>query len=102
MRFFLPRENPREAFAQLEAGLTNLSLGDNFPGFSWEGIIESASEVSIPNKSPQRRIPRGYFVTYAKGTNAIIAGDTEWTERYLSLKNIDGSNDATLKVFFFL
>ncbi len=98
---FLDPSDPETSIRSLMQALETLSFEDNFKGFSWEGAIPASTEVKIRNKIRDGSIPRGYLVTFAKGVNTIVAGDTEWDENYVYLKNFDGSTGATVKVFFF-
>lgn len=102
MKFFFDRSGSlNSAIAQLQAGLDKLNPEDNFQGFQYQGTIPANTEVIIPNKMRDRKIPTGFLITMAEGVNSIIKGTTEWTSNNLSLKNFDASIDATVTVFFY-
>lgn len=100
MKFNLNRQDPAAAIDSLNAGLPRLSFEDNFAGFAWEGELLAGEEKAIANKLRDKAIPTGYLVTYMKGENTLVAGDAEWDEKRVTLKN-HGSNTIFVKVYFF-
>lgn len=100
MKFYIKRGDIEGLFSEL-AGLSQLSFDDNFVGFMWTGTLAALEEVQIGNKL-RGSIPRYFLVIMAEGANNIVKGSTEWTNRYVSVKNADSTTTATVTIFFFV
>lgn len=95
---FLDTRDPAQAIRQLNRILATLKITDNFVGFPWKGKIEGNTEIGILN--PLEYIPQNFLLTYAKGSNTIVAGTENWDLNKVTLKNTSGT-DAEIEVFFY-
>src|SRR6476469_3718578 len=100
MRFYIKRGDVEGLFSELD-GLNQLSLQDNFTGFFWTGTLAPSQEIQIGNKFKDS-IPSYFLVIMAEGSNNIVKGSAEWTNRYVSVKNADSTTTATVTIFFFV
>jgi hypothetical protein len=66
--------------------LRDLSFRDNFRGYEWAGSIEPGAEQAIPHRL--KVTPTKFIVLSAKGTQAIIEGDTRHTLDFFYVKNV--------------
>lgn len=90
--------NLPELVRELENGLRNLRLQDNFNGFLATATIDAGSEYRIANRL--KTVPTGYIILkQSSGDNVITAGDTEWSSEFLYMKN-NGTTSATITIFF--
>jgi hypothetical protein len=82
----------------LETILGRLSLIDNFESFEVQDIeITSGDEVTIGNKLTT--IPSKYIVVGQTGNGVISKGDTQWTAKYLYVKN-NGPDTVKVSIIF--
>lgn len=82
----------------LEIILSRLSLTDNFESFEVQDIeITSGTEVTIGNKLTT--IPSKYIVVGQTGHGVISKGDTQWTAKYLYIKN-NGPDTVKVSILF--
>lgn len=82
----------------LETILGRLSLIDNFESFEVQDIeITSGDEVTIGNKLTT--IPSKYIVVGQIGNGVISKGDTQWTTKYLYIKN-NGPDTVKVSIIF--
>lgn len=82
----------------LETILGRLSLIDNFESFEVQDIeITSGDEVTIGNKLTT--IPSKYIVVGQTGNGVISKGDTQWTAKYLYIKN-NGPDTVKVSLIF--
>ena len=82
----------------LEIGFSRLSLADNFESFEVQDVeITSGSEITIGNKLTT--IPTKYILTGQIGHGVISKGDTQWTAKYLYIKN-NGPDTVKVSVVF--
>jgi len=82
----------------LEIILSRLSLTDNFESFEVQDIeITSGNEVTIGNKLTT--IPSKYIVVGQTGNGVISKGDTQWTAKYLYIKN-NGPDTVKVSLIF--
>ena len=82
----------------LEVILSRLSLIDNFESFEVQDIeITSSTEVTIGNKLTT--IPSKYIVVGQTGHGVISKGDTQWTAKYLYIKN-NGPDTVKVSIVF--
>lgn len=66
-------------------GLRNLTFGENFKGYEWQGRIEAGEEVRITH--PLRVIPNRFLIINAEGVNTIVRGDQLATDKFFYVKN---------------
>jgi hypothetical protein len=83
---------------ELQNILKNLSINGNFNSFEWEGEIPTSSEVFISH--PLGRVPAYRSIVRHKG-GAVVDGDSEWTDKEVSLKNQSASEVAQVTVLFY-
>lgn len=86
---------------ELGVGLTKLKLTDNFESFQVEVTIPASSELQIVNELKSRLTPTQRIIV--RGNDAskdIVDGDTQWNQKYVYLKNTNGSSAATATVVF--
>jgi hypothetical protein len=82
----------------LETILGRLSLIDNFESFEVQDIeITSGNEVTIGNKLTT--IPSKYILVGQTGNGVISKGDTQWTAKYLYIKN-NGPDTVKVSIVF--
>lgn len=82
----------------LETVLHRLSLTDNFESFEVQDVeITSGSEITIGNKLTI--IPTKYILTGQIGHGVISKGDTQWTAKYLYIKN-NGPDTVKVSMVF--
>jgi len=93
-----------EVWAQIRAiasGVKDLTFGDNFISWETEVTIPAASEVAIRNQFRNSIIPTRWVVVNVEGSNSIVKGTaTQWSEDFVSLKNLHASLSATVTVIF--
>lgn len=99
MKFELNENDLLSTVMELRSGLGGLTFSENFKSFKWQGTIAFGTETIIPNKI-RGSIPTGFIVTMIQGSAQLVKGDTEWTQAFLSLKNVDAANDLTATVYF--
>jgi hypothetical protein len=87
----------KQLLRHLSAGLTKLSLNDNFEGFETTLHIISGDTLKVRNSL--KFIPSTYIVKFQKGHGIVTAGDDKWTSDFLYLKNW-GPNDVIITVQF--
>jgi hypothetical protein len=83
---------------ELATGLRNLSFSDNFQSFEYNGIISANTEEKIRNQLTFK--PSKYIITHQVGNALVTAGDTEWDNNFVYIKNHDATNAATIKITF--
>lgn len=82
----------------LETVLHRLSFTDNFESFEVQDIeITSGSEVTIGNKLTS--IPSKYIIVGQEGHGVISKGDTQWSAKYLYIKN-NGPDTVKVSIVF--
>jgi len=83
---------------ELATGLRDLTFGDNFNSFEWNGTITANTEEKIRNTLTIT--PSKYIIVHQVGNALITAGATEWDGNFVYLKNNDATNSATIKIIF--
>lgn len=83
---------------ELTNGLRSLTFEDNFQGFEITTTIAANTEVSIRNQLTKKASK--YIILKQTGNALVTAGDTEWTDDFLYMKNHDASNEATVTIQF--
>jgi hypothetical protein len=103
MKFSIQRLDSFKAAApELDKGLNgSLTITDNMEGFLWEGSIAAGKEAQIQNKLRTGYTPMGFSVLSVSGPPTLRRGATEWTSKYVYLKNIASTSTVTAKVFFY-
>jgi hypothetical protein len=90
-----------KGISDLFAGLSKLSLVDNFDGFLVENVTIAAGTekaIAIPGSFNGR--PTGFQVVRLSGVDMpIVDGDSVWTDSVVYVKNPD-STDAVATIFF--
>ena len=83
---------------ELFTGLSRLNFNNNFQSFETEVTVPAGSELAIRNELGE--VPSGKIILRDGGSNQVVDGDTAWDDNFVYLKNLDGSNDVTVKVVF--
>lgn len=87
----------KQLLRHLSAGLSKLSLSDNFEGFEITLVIPASSELKFRNQL--NFIPSKYIVLFQQGNGLVTAGVSKWTSDFLYMKNW-GLNEVTIKLYF--
>lgn len=65
--------------------LRNLTLGDNFSGYEWEGEITAGETKKIFHGL--KVTPTKFLITHCRGTNNVTEGDLPHTDQFFYVKN---------------
>lgn len=85
---------------ELQLGLVRLNFDDNFESFTETVTIAASSELAIQNKLKDGIIPsKRIIVRGGTGAENIVDGDTEWSSRFVYLKN-QSLSPVTVTVIF--
>lgn len=101
MKFYAKTGDVDGLFKSLEELNGGITLEENFKGFLWEGELAAGQEFEVPNKI-KGFIPKYFLVIMAEGSNNIVKGTSEWSTRYVSVKNADSTTTARVTIFFFI
>lgn len=94
-------QNNLESLAnELRVIFRHLSPEDNVNGFLWTGTIEAGVETSIPNKMKDRTNPKYFVVLMIEGVSDLVKG-SNWSDSFVTLKNVHPTDSLTATVYFF-